>query len=241
MSICDTDGCGRKTKARGYCHRHYEALRRNGLMKKVRISDPAERVTSYIDMTADGCWIWTGARSTGNYGRIFFGGRVLQAHRVVYQLHRGPIPEGLELDHICHTADTSCPGGESCPHRPCVNPDHLQPVTGRENKVRGRSPAAKYAANTHCPQGHPFSPENTYIWRSSRICRTCRVAAQRKMPPRPRRSLDATCVICSASFTYVRGPGGRAPNTCSDQCTLARRRRAARDHQRRKRAAQRST
>ena len=72
------------------------------------------------------------------YGRAWDRGRrrVDWAHRVVYRLHRGPIPAGLHLDHTCHPVDGSCPGGRACPHRACVNPDHLVPVTQEQNKAR---------------------------------------------------------------------------------------------------------
>src|SRR5690349_20028702 len=77
-----------------------------------------------------GCIEWTGTRNTKGYGRIARGGvngRFLMAHRVAYELARGPIPEGLQLDHLCR-------------NRLCCNPDHLEPVTRQENVARGRAP-----------------------------------------------------------------------------------------------------
>ena len=115
----------------------------------------------------EGCWEWTGARSPGGYGQIRAAGRrrLLQAHRVAYELLRGPIPEGLTIDHLCRN-----PG--------CVNPAHLEPVTMRENLLRGTGMSATYARRTECSRGHPFSPENTIIYGKyrgpkSRKCRTC--------------------------------------------------------------------
>jgi hypothetical protein len=83
-------------------------------------------------------------------------------HRVAYELLVGPIPEGLELDHLCRNTR-------------CVNPEHLEPVTGRENLMRAVSSwAAKNAAKTHCPQGHPYDEENTKVKRDGgRACRAC--------------------------------------------------------------------
>lgn len=115
----------------------------------------------------DGCWKWTGAHRSTGYGVW----RGTAAHRVIYELLVGPIPEGLELDHLCHNADLTCPG-RACPHRGCVNPAHLEPTTGAINRRRGRGNAAK----THCPSGHEYTPENTYYRKgrkSGRMCLKC--------------------------------------------------------------------
>lgn len=121
---------------------------------------------------------WTGATNARGYGRFRSGARgskVLYAHRAAYELLMGPIPEGLLLDHVCHTRDTSCPGGDSCPHRRCINPHHLEPVTSRENTFR--SPHALTALNvrkTRCDNGHAFDEANTYVQADSkRRCRAC--------------------------------------------------------------------
>lgn len=84
-----------------------------------------------------------------------------KAHRVAFELIRGCIPNGLVLDHLCR-------------NRGCVNPDHLEPVTFRENIMRGVGYTAQQARKTHCRHGHEFTVENTYVWRGGRICRTCR-------------------------------------------------------------------
>jgi hypothetical protein len=130
----------------------------------------ASRIT--IDPVT-GCWLWQKTRNRG-YGVIQWNGKQHQAHRITYELLVDSIPEGLTLDHLCHTNDKSCPGGNTCPHRRCVNPAHLEPVTNRENILRGTAPSAWAARKTHCPQGHEYSPENTRIERDgSRKCRTC--------------------------------------------------------------------
>lgn len=98
------------------------------------------------------CWIWPVVRSIG-YGRAY-GTR--QAHRVVYERLVGPIPAGLQLDHLCRTPA-------------CVNPWHLEPVTAAENQRRG-----KRAQQTHCGRGHEFTAENTRIrGNGTRQCKTC--------------------------------------------------------------------
>jgi len=89
-------------------------------------------------LVGDGCWEWTGAVS-GGYGSMnepFGSGfRRKKAHRVVYEWLVGPIPEGLDLDHVCHNG-TACPGGAACVHRRCVRPSHLEPVTRSVNLQR---------------------------------------------------------------------------------------------------------
>lgn len=119
------------------------------------------------------CWIWTGRAQGRGHGQIMLDGKHLGTHRVAYELLVGPIPEGLVLDHLCHNG-SGCRGGEDCLHRRCVNPAHLEPVTMRENVLRGEGPAAKQAAQTRCIRGHEFTPENTRIRANgSRQCLTC--------------------------------------------------------------------
>lgn len=122
-----------------------------------------------------GCWFLDGkhVRPDG-YVCVDRDGTKAFAHRWSYEKHVGPIPAGHDLDHLCHTADTSCPGGRTCPHRACIRPDHLEPVPSRVNTLRGRGVAAKHAATTHCPAGHPYDTANTLLHRDGkRRCRTC--------------------------------------------------------------------
>ncbi len=107
------------------------------------------------------CWLWAAYISTNGYGYFNLDGRPTQAHRVAFELTRGPIPDGLVTDHLCRV-------------RHCVNPDHLEPVTHRENILRGDSPNAHNARKTHCIHGHPFNAENTYVRSNgNRMCRPC--------------------------------------------------------------------
>lgn len=138
-----------------------------------------ERLQYWV--TTEGCWEWSGAITAGGYGAMWANGRAQVAHRVSYEAHRGPVPEGLELDHLCHTeavARDECPGGPDCLHRRCINPDHLEPVTHHENALRGQ--AMKNGENqrckTHCAQGHEFTEENIYRppkRPNERMCKTC--------------------------------------------------------------------
>ena len=112
------------------------------------------------------CWVWTGAKVWG-YGVIGFNGKQWKAHRYAYTRVVGPIPEGLELDHLCRT-------------RSCVRPDHMEPVTHAENMRRADTPLSRNARKTHCFRGHPFDQENTRVRRGSRICLTCVRAYQRE-------------------------------------------------------------
>jgi hypothetical protein len=109
------------------------------------------------------CWEWTGTVRSG-YGRVHVNGRRRSAHVVVYELLNGPVPEGMQLDHLCR-------------NRLCVNPSHLEPVSVKENVARGVSFAARYAARTHCPKGHEYTPENIdpIIQRGKNVGRRCRV------------------------------------------------------------------
>lgn len=110
------------------------------------------------------CWLWQGRLSTQGYGR--FSGqnpKTLMAHCWAYVHFVGPIPDGRELDHLCR-------------NRSCVNPAHLEPVSHRENMLRGKNAAATNASKTHCIRGHEFTTENTWFdpKRKARHCRKCR-------------------------------------------------------------------
>lgn len=137
----------------------------------------AERaMDKFIPEPNSGCWLWIGSAMNG-YGRIRLGSKsegTVAAHRVIYEALRGPVPDGLELDHLCRNPS-------------CVNPDHMEPVTHRENTIRGDAMKNGWwhREKTHCPQGHPYSPENTRFKggprRRFRACRACsRIADKRR-------------------------------------------------------------
>ena len=131
-----------------------------------------DRFINKIEKT-DTCWRWTGAPSAWGYGYFSIKGAGYRVSRVAHELWIGPIPEGFQVDHTCHDPEI-CSGGTSCPHRMCVNPSHLEVVTQAENLRRGGSPTAINARKTHCPQGHPYSSENTSVPKAGgRQCRQC--------------------------------------------------------------------
>ena len=115
------------------------------------------------------CWNWTGAINDGGYGRVNvpkIGYRY--AHRVSYERYIGKIPDNLYLDHLCR-------------NRRCVNPDHLEPVSHKENVLRGESPSARCARQIKCIHGHMFDHRNTYLDKcGKRHCRKCLMMRARK-------------------------------------------------------------
>ena len=126
------------------------------------ISSLPPHFQGHISVTATGCWEWTGPLHHNGYGACSRFNGTNRAHRVTYELLVGPIPSGLVIDHLCRV-------------RACVNPQHMEPVTDMENRRRGA------AAITHCPHGHEYSPDNTYIkpGTGTRICRRCASAGRR--------------------------------------------------------------
>lgn len=111
-----------------------------------------------------GCWLWTAGCTAAGYSRFLR----KYGHRASYEALVGPIPEGLQIDHLCR-------------ERSCVNPAHLEPVTCRENVMRGMAPlinASLQLSKTHCPKGHEYTASNTYVKKNQngnprRACRTC--------------------------------------------------------------------
>lgn len=137
---------------------------------------------------SDTCWIWMGQITDDGYGCAFDKGKEIKAHRLSYELNVGPIPDGLEIDHTCHTCK-NCKGGVTCRHRRCVNPDHLEPVTRVENVRRGVSFSAVNSRKTHCKRGHPLCAENVYFYNNGRYrsCRTCALdKAHKRYVPHPK-------------------------------------------------------
>lgn len=169
---CTVPGCLRPHFGRGWCHMHYGRWRRHG--------DPM--TTSYIRGTVterfwgrvnkDGpipgyaphlgrCWIWTSSLDTKGYGNFTVHGKSHRAHRWSYEDTIGPIPDELDLDHLCRVIT-------------CVNPSHLDPVTRGDNRRRGVEAMLARRGNT-CANGHVWTPENTYVnpVTGYRFCRQC--------------------------------------------------------------------
>ena len=119
----------------------------------------------YVPEPNTGCWLWMRGADSRGYGVINRRGLETYAHRVAYTFLVGPIPQGLELDHLCRTPI-------------CVNPSHLEPVTHLENMRRG-----SIATRTHCKRGHPLFGDNLALYPgktpSKRCCRTCQAMHRR--------------------------------------------------------------
>lgn len=139
---------------------------------------PSERFHGRYIVSENTCWEWQGSRSPEGYGRIGTPIGPVYAHRVSYEIHHGPIPEGRVVDHICN-------------NRCCVNPAHLQAITHRQNVLRGEAPNVLIHWTGHCSNGHDLSdPRHAYRRpdNGAVVCRTCnrergraRYWAQRKV------------------------------------------------------------
>jgi hypothetical protein len=112
------------------------------------------------------CWVWQRFLLSNGYGQYWVKDHFELAHRYSYKVFIGTILDGLCIDHLCR-------------NRACVNPLHLEPVTQRENSLRGLGIAARLARQTHCKRGHALVGENLLITKQGfRQCRTCRHAAK---------------------------------------------------------------
>ena len=163
-ATCSIDNCDNRHLAKGLCQTHYMRVRRTGTAHQ-RTSE--EVFWSRIEKVPGGCWLWTGPVATNGYGRASIDGKNIAAHRYSYERLVGPISDGLELDHV---------KTRGCTSRACVNPTHLEPVTHRENTLRGDTITADAARRTHCPRGHALVPGNlvpSSLKRGRRGCLTC--------------------------------------------------------------------
>lgn len=181
---CSVPDCDRRVYCKGWCEPHYRQWRTHGVVGgpiRQRINGtPEQRFWPRVDKHGPlpshrpdlgPCWLWTTTASTTNgYPQFRHGRRMVLAYRFAYETIVGPIPDGLQLDHLCHN-QSGCEGGPDCLHRKCVNPGHLEPVTNDENAARRAG--MHYAPM--CRAGlHKMIENNVRITDIGlRICRTC--------------------------------------------------------------------
>ena len=164
-ATCTVDECDTNILARGWCSKHYHRWLRTGRFQG-RLTD-LERFDANTDADGD-CIVWTGGTNSNGYGRLTVNGRRMLAHRYAWERENGPVPDGLELDHLCR-------------NRPCVNLAHLEPVTHRENVLRGEAPCAQVVRTDVCKRGHAYDDENTHLGPDGkRYCRKCRALRARR-------------------------------------------------------------
>jgi len=132
-------------------------------------ADEARRFVKYLSINDQGCWIWTGGKTSGNskspkdrggYGKFWLRGRSVAVHRLLYTATHGPIEDTLDHRPTCDRA--------------CCNPAHLEDVPIGVNVLRGHGVMAQHARKTHCKRGHPLAGDNLVHVPGGRMCRLCR-------------------------------------------------------------------
>jgi hypothetical protein len=154
-----------------------------------------KRFMGNVDIVPGGCWLWTRPLNSGGYGSFYPSGtprKSVGAHRWAYERFVGPIPEGMDIDHV---------KARGCTNRHCVNPAHLEPVTRSENLRRG----AGRGKPTHCKRGHPLEGDNVYqIPGGGRACRRCRYETNREIRERVVQDPEKLAAIRAADAAAAR-------------------------------------
>uniref|UniRef100_A0AAT9JAA2 ORF17 n=1 Tax=Nitrosopumilaceae spindle-shaped virus TaxID=3065433 RepID=A0AAT9JAA2_9VIRU len=114
------------------------------------------------------CWQWIASKDPSGYGKFMLNKKLISSHRISYELFKGEIPKGLQIDHLCR-------------NRACVNPEHMEVVTQKENLRRGDKTniGRNNRLKTHCPQGHEYIKENLVKSDPGRKCKICKNARDR--------------------------------------------------------------
>lgn len=141
----------------------------------IEILKPEHWASFWSKVSSQGsCWVWTGYKERDGYGvfAVHISGTKksipFKVYRLSYTLIKGEIPKGMQIDHLCR-------------NRGCLNPDHLEVVTCKENVLRGNGLCAINKKKTHCPQGHEYNLTNTYYDKNGgRYCNICRAVAREK-------------------------------------------------------------
>lgn len=165
-AMCSVPGCLKQKRSKGMCRAHGYRQRLYGSPDKTTMhGEPlAARLFAKVLVLPSGCWVFQPAVKDDWYGKIRDDGKTSNVHTVVWTWLRGPVPDGLELDHLCR-------------YRPCCNPDHLDAVTHRENCFRGLAPVfakLRRVTQTHCKRGHEFNSVNTNFTTKQRVCTICK-------------------------------------------------------------------
>ena len=184
--MCAVAGCLQRSLARGLCTKHYQRVRNRGTTephpdRRNWYGPPEGRFWPHVNKTGS-CWLWEGRRTPNGYGRFnATHSKAVMAHRFAYELLRGPIPDGTQLDHLCLVIL-------------CVNPGHLEIVTPLENVTRSSAPSAVVRRSGYCTRHHKYTPENTYTnpTTGKKVCRICRQEYEKRHRPyrdRPKKAL----------------------------------------------------
>lgn len=150
-------------KERGECHAATEVALPDRFWKKVDKNGPIPAHCPELGP----CHLWLGTVDADGYGLWWKNRRNRRVHISTYESAHGPVPEGLQLDHLCRV-------------RRCCNDGHVEPVTCRANLLRGDTHAARNARKTHCPKGHEYTTQNTYVRSGKRHCKACSRAAHQR-------------------------------------------------------------
>lgn len=179
--LCSIEGCAEPVKGRGWCSLHYERWRRNGDPEALRQWPHPENLLQRMEPQPNGCIYFTGHLNPDGYGMVWNGDREVPAHRAAYEHFVGPIPDGMTIDHECHNDSGCAITDASCPHRRCVNVEHLAVKPQRENSLASPNAIAhRRAAATHCKHGHEYDEKNTGRDPDGyRRCRACGRERQR--------------------------------------------------------------